>query len=53
VRAAAERLDRHRMEEGYPHRSFQGATEPVLESEGAVADARRVLSFVERELGLR
>lgn len=53
VRAAALRLDRHRVEEGYPHRSFQGATDTVAESEAAVADARLVLAFVERELGSR
>ncbi len=52
-RAAAERLDRHRMEEGYPHRSFQGATEPRAESATAVDDARRILTFVERELAAR
>jgi HEPN domain-containing protein len=52
-RAAAARLDRHRVEEGYPHRSFQGATEPAAESAGAVDDARRILSFVERELAAR
>lgn len=49
-RAAAERLDRHRMEEGYPHRSYQGATEPTEESAAAVDDARRILAFVDREL---
>jgi HEPN domain-containing protein len=53
LRAAAARLDRHRVEEGYPHRSFHGTTDPAAESETAVADARQVLLFVERELGSR
>ena len=52
-RGAAARLDRHRVEEGYPHRSFQGSTEPAAESAGAVEDARRILSFVEREVEAR
>ena len=50
VRDAARRLDRHRMEEGYPHRSFQGATDPAAESGPAVEDARAVLAFVEHEI---
>lgn len=53
LRAAAARLDRHRVEEGYPHRSFQGTTDPAAESGTAVADAQQVLLFVERELGSR
>jgi HEPN domain-containing protein len=53
VRSAALRLDRHRVEEGYPHRSYQGATDFAAESESAVADARLVLAFVEREVGPR
>ncbi len=53
LRFAAERLDRHRMEESYPHRSFQGATDPAAESATAVNDARQVLAFVERELMVR
>jgi HEPN domain-containing protein len=50
LRAAARRLDRHRVEEGYPHRSFHASTDSAAESEGAVGDALRVLDFVEREL---
>ena len=50
VRLSARRLDRHRIEEGYPHRSFGEVTDPAAESEAAVADAMRVLAFVEREL---
>lgn len=52
LRGAAARLDRHRVEEGYPHRSFHEATDPSAESGQAIADARRVLAFVERDLGL-
>lgn len=50
LRRAAARLDRHRVEEASPHRSFPGPTEPAAESTQAVADAHRVLAFVEREL---
>ncbi len=51
VREAALKLDRHRVEEGYPHRSFQAGADPVLESREVVAAGRRVLRFVEEELG--
>jgi HEPN domain-containing protein len=50
VRRAALRLDRHRVEEGYPHRSSHASTDAAAESEAAVDDALRVLGFVEREL---
>ena len=53
LRAAASRLDRHRIEEGSPHRSYHGSTDPAGESAQAVADARLVLEFVEAELGAR
>lgn len=46
VREAAALLDRHRMEEGYPHRSAAGVEDPRLEAPSAVAAGRIVLAFV-------
>lgn len=50
LRADGALLDRHRVEEGYPHRSSHVSTDPVAEAEGAVAAGERVLAFVERQL---
>jgi len=49
VREAAALLDRHRLEEGYPHRSGP-ATAGAGESAAVVEAGRVVLAFVEREL---
>ena len=46
VREASALLDRHRMEEGYPHRSAAEGDDPRLEAPGAVAAGRIVLAFV-------
>lgn len=50
VRRAATLLDRHRLEEGYPHRSGE-TTAGAGESEAVVDAGRTVLAFVEAELG--
>lgn len=47
VRAAAGLLDRHRVEEGYPHRSSPAAADPAAESADVVEAGRTVLAFVE------
>lgn len=52
VREAAARLDRWRIEEGFPHRSAGTAPGTGAEAELAVADGRLILAFVERDGGL-
>ncbi|MGH7571372.1 MAG: HEPN domain-containing protein [Gemmatimonadota bacterium] len=51
VREAAALLDRHRIEEGYPHRSSAADTDPRAEADRVVAAGRKVLAFVEERLG--
>jgi hypothetical protein len=51
VREAALKLDRHRVEEGYPHRSSQAGADPTVESTEVVAAGRQVLRFVEERVG--
>jgi HEPN domain-containing protein len=52
TRDAARRLDRHRMEEGSPHRSARDPGDPEAESEAeaVVAAGRTILEFVETRL---
>lgn len=50
VREAAALLDRHRIEEGYPHRSSSADTDPRAEADRVVAAGRKVLAFVEERL---
>lgn len=50
VREAARRLDRHRMEEGYPHRSAMPAADPEAEAPDVVAAGRRILAFALADL---
>lgn len=50
VREAAALLDRHRLEEGYPHRSG-AATAGEGEGPAVVAAGHVVLAFVEAEIG--
>lgn len=50
VREAAALLDRHRMEEGYPHRSAAAHEDPRLEAPGAIVAGRVVLAFVSERL---
>ncbi len=50
VREAAALLDRHRIEEGYPHRSSGMDTDPRAEAGRVVAAGRTVLAFVEERL---
>jgi len=52
LRDGARLLDRHRVEEGYPHRSSQAVVDPERESEAVVAAARSVLVFVEARTGV-
>lgn len=50
VREAAVLLDRHRIEEGYPHRSSSADVDPRAEAPRAVAAGRIVFGFVEERL---
>lgn len=50
VRDAARLLDRHRMEEGSPHRSAHDPGDPEAEAEAVVAAGRTILAFVEARL---
>jgi len=50
AREAARRLDRHRMEEGSPHRSARDPGDPATEAEAVVAAGRTILEFVETRL---
>lgn len=50
VREAAALLDRHLIEEGYPHRSSAADTQPRTEAPQVVAAGRTVLAFVEERL---
>ena len=50
TREAARLLDRHRMEEGAPHRSAQEPGDPASEAEAVVAAGRTILAFVESRL---
>lgn len=47
---AARLLDRHRMEEGSPHRSAHDPGDPEAEAEAVVAAGRTILAFVEARL---
>lgn len=47
VRRAAEKLDRYRVEEAFPHRSSFGPVEPESEAPGVVEAGRIVVGFVE------
>ncbi|MGH7551285.1 MAG: HEPN domain-containing protein [Gemmatimonadota bacterium] len=51
VREAAALLDRHRIEEGYPHRSSGADTDPRAEAAQVVVAGRKVFAFVEERLG--
>lgn len=53
LREAARLLDRHRMEEGSPHRSAPEPGDPELEAHEVVAAGRTVLAFVEARLAAR
>lgn len=50
TREAARLLDRHRMEEGSPHRSASEPGDPEVEAETVVAAGRTILAFVETRL---
>lgn len=50
VREAARLLDRHRMEEGSPHRSAPDPGGPDIEAEAVVAAGRSILGFVESRM---
>jgi HEPN domain-containing protein len=50
TREAARLLDRHRMEEGSPHRSARDPGDPETEAEAVVAAGRSILGFVEARL---
>ena len=50
TREAARLLDRHRMEEGSPHRSAHDPGDPEAEAEAVVAAGRTILAFVEARL---
>lgn len=50
VREAASLLDRHRVEEGYPHRSGKGSGSEGGGGAAAVEAGRRILAFVEGEI---
>jgi HEPN domain-containing protein len=50
TREAARLLDRHRMEEGSPHRAARDPGDPETEAEAVVAAARTILAFVEARL---
>ena len=50
VREAALRLDRHQLEEGYPHRSATPADDLATVAPEVVAAGRQVLRFVEGRL---
>jgi hypothetical protein len=47
AREAARLLDRHRVEEGSPHRSAVDPGDPETEAEAVVAAGRTILAFVE------
>lgn len=51
IRAAATLLDRHRIEEGYPHRSSHADVDPAAEASAVIAAAEVVMTFVEERLG--
>lgn len=50
AREAARLLDRHRMEEGSPHRSAHEPGDPETEAEAVVAAGRTILLFVETRM---
>jgi HEPN domain-containing protein len=50
IRKAAEKLDRYRREEAFPHRSSFSGVEPKLDAPGVVEAGRIVVRFVERQL---
>jgi HEPN domain-containing protein len=50
AREAARLLDRHRMEEGSPHRSARDPGDPETEAEAVVAAGWRILAFAEVRL---
>ena len=50
AREAARLLDRHRMEEGSPHRSAPDPGDPDTEAEAVVAAGRTILAFVESRM---
>ena len=50
IREAARLLDRHRMEEGSPHRSAHNPGDPETEAHAVVAAGRAVLAFAEARL---
>jgi HEPN domain-containing protein len=50
-REAARLLDRHRMEEGSPHRSAHAPGDPETEAVAVVEAGRVILAFVEARLG--
>ena len=52
TREAARLVDRHRMEEGSPHRSAQDPGDPETEAEAVVAAGHVILAFVESRLGI-
>ncbi|HKY60917.1 MAG TPA: hypothetical protein VJP59_07895 [Gemmatimonadota bacterium] len=50
AREAARLLDRHRMEEGSPHRSARDPGDPETEAEAVVAAGWKILAFAEVRL---
>lgn len=50
IREAARLLDRHRMEEGSPHRSAHDPGDPETEAHAVVAAGRAVVAFAEARL---